>query len=144
MIHDIEVRLIGLRIVSLLRRWSIVNDSSRTLHVELFRRQIVSLRLIALHFCLAPLRLWCRTHCKRVCSLHTFVFTVTLVVYRFYTGLEHFAVVAVTTFLSALSWSWLEFLVVGLGDSRRSWYMIELTLVCIVLETILPACSILV
>ena len=38
MIHDIEVRLIGLRIVSLLRRWSIVNDSSRTLHVELFRR----------------------------------------------------------------------------------------------------------
>ena len=38
MIHDIEVRLIGLRIVPLLRRRSIVDYSSRTLHVELFRR----------------------------------------------------------------------------------------------------------
>ena len=131
MIHDIKVRLIDLRIV--MSTWSIVDDSSRTLHVELFWREIISLWLIALHFCLASLRLWCRSHCKRVCSLNAFIFPVTLVIYRFHARLEHFAVVAVTTFFSALSWSGLEFLVVGLSDTRRSRNMIELTLVCIIL-----------
>ena len=58
MIHNIKVRFIGLRIVSFLSTLSIVDDSSRALHVELLRRQIVSLWLIALHFCLASLRLW--------------------------------------------------------------------------------------
>ena len=58
MIHNIKVRFIGLRIVPFLSTLSIVDDSSRALHVELLRRQIVSLWLIALHFCLASLRLW--------------------------------------------------------------------------------------
>ena len=58
MIHNIKVRFISLRIVSFLSTLSIVDDSSRALHVELLRRQIVSLWLIALHFCLASLRLW--------------------------------------------------------------------------------------
>ena len=58
MIHNIKVRFIGLRIVSFLSTLSIVDDSSRALHVELLGRQIVSLWLIALHFCLASLRLW--------------------------------------------------------------------------------------
>ena len=81
MIHDIKVRLIDLRIVPFLSSLSIVDDSSRTLHVELFRREIISLWLIALHFCLASLRLRCGPHCKRVCSFHTFVFTITLMIY---------------------------------------------------------------
>ena len=81
MIHNIEVRLIVLRIVPFWSALSIVDDSSRTLHIELFRREIISLWLIALHFCLASLRLRCGPHCKRVCSFHTFVFTVTLVIY---------------------------------------------------------------
>ena len=144
MVHNIKVWLIVLRIVPFWSALSIVDDSSRTLHVELFRREIISLWLIALHFCLASLRLWRRPHSKRVCSLHTFVFTVTLVIYRFHAGLEHFAVVAVTTFFSALSRSRLEFLGIGLSDTRRSWNMIELTLVRIILEAILSACTILV
>ena len=133
MIHNIEVRLIVLRIAPFLSTLSIVDDSSRTLHVELFWREIISLWLIALHFCLASLRLWCRSHCKRVCSLNAFIFPVTLVIYRFHARLEHFAVVAVTTFFSALSWSWLEFLSIGLSNTRRSRNVIKLTLVCIIL-----------
>ena len=81
MVHNIELRLIVLRIAPFLSTLSIVDDSSRTLHVELFRREVISLWLIALHFCLASLRLWRRPHRKRVCSLHAFVFTVALVIY---------------------------------------------------------------
>ena len=43
-----------------------------------------------------------------------------------------------------MSWSWLEFLGVRLSDTRRSWNVIELALVCIILQAILSACTILV
>ena len=54
-------------------------------------------------------------------------------VYGFDTWFEDFAVVCITTIFSAnpLIRRRLEFLIVRLIDSRRSWYVIKLTLICI-------------
>ena len=54
-------------------------------------------------------------------------------VYGFDTWLEYLAVVCITTIFSAspLIRRRLEFLIVRLIDSRRSWYVIKLTLVSI-------------
>ena len=133
MIHDVELRLTCLLIISILSSWPIVDYTPCAIHIEVFRWKTVTLWIITLHLSLTPLWLWCIPHRKCICPFYTFVFTFTLMVHRFNTWLEYFTIVSIATFFSAspLIRRRLEFLIVRLIDSRRSWYVIKLTLICI-------------
>ena len=145
MIHDVELRLTCLLIVSILNSWSIVNYTPCSIHIEVLRWKTVTLWIITLHLSLTSLRLWCRTHYKCICPFYTFIFTITLMVNGFNTWLEYFAVIRITTIFSAspLIRRRLKLLIVRLIDSRGPWHVIELTLICI-LKTILTTSTVLV